>query len=52
LSSALENVQPTDISISGVNNLESTIEGKQDLITNNDSFIIDSMYVTPLGNIT
>jgi predicted RNA-binding protein YlqC (UPF0109 family) len=32
--------------------LQETLDGKQNLITKNDNFIIDSMYVTPLGNKT
>jgi hypothetical protein len=52
LSSALQNVQPTDINISDVINLQTRLDTKQDVITKNDNFIIDSMYVTPLGNKT
>jgi hypothetical protein len=52
LTTALQNVQVGDINISDVINLQTSLNGKQDIITKNDNFIIDSMYVTPLGTKT
>jgi hypothetical protein len=43
LSSALENVQPTDINISDVINLETTLNGKQTKITDNSYLSISDV---------
>jgi hypothetical protein len=40
------------LSISDITGLSDKFDTKQDVITKNDNFIIDSMYVTPLSNKT
>ena len=43
LSSALENVQPTDINISDVTNLQTSLDGKQTNITDNSYLSISDV---------